>query len=161
MVNSDSCNNNLCATSFTNFSSSTQRSLVSIYAVNAFGQSNVAESAAIGTTLSCIMILSQAHYFITENSLQLEVLNSTLTFEDCVTTLLCSSILAEGPCVVQYSQDSSNFNNHLNVSLNSPSPLPLMDAFTQYYFLFEVRVNSTFYRLRRSFMTGEGKVHNS
>ena len=161
MVSSDSCNNNLCATSFTNFSSSTQSSLVSVYAVNTFGRSNVAESAAIGTTLSCIMILSQAHYFITESSLQSAVLSPRLTFEDCITTLLCSSILAEGPCVVQYSQDSSNLDNHLNVVLNSPSPLPLMEAFTQYYFLFEVRVNSTFYQSRRSFMTGEGKVHNS
>ena len=93
----------------------------------------------------------------TGNLLQSGALSHILTFEDCVTTLLCSSVLAEGLCVVQYGQDSSyeNFDNHLNnVSLNSPSPLPLMDALTQYYFQVEVRVNSTSYRSRRSFMTG-------
>ena len=106
------------------------------------------------------MIFTQVHYSITENSLQMEVLNPILTFEDCVTTLLCSSILAEGPCIIQYGWDSSyeNFDNHLNVSLNSSSPLPLMDALTQYYFQVEVRVNSTIYISRRSFMTGECKI---
>ena len=107
------------------------------------------------------MIFIRTHYSITENSLQMEVLSPIPRFEDCVTTLLCSSVLAEGPCVVQYGQDSSyeNFNSHLNVSFNSPSPLPLMDALTQYYFQVEVRVNSTVYRSRRSFMTGECKIH--
>ena len=162
MVNSDSCNSNLCSTSFNILSSSNQSYLVSIYAVNDFGRSNSAESVAIGTTLiysSLIAILSQIH-FITENSLQSGLLSHELTFKDCVTTLLCSSVLAEGPCVVQYGQDSSykNFENRLNnVSLNSPSPLSLMDASTLYYFQVEVRINSTFYRSRRSFMTGECK----
>ena len=162
MVNSDSCNNNLCSTSFTT-TSSNQSYLVSIYAVNAFGQSNSGDSISIGIVhlQMSIIILIQVNHSITGNSLQSEVLSLALTFEECVTTLLCSSILAEGPCVIQYGQDSSyeNFDNHLNVSLNSPSPLPLMHASTQYYFQVEVRVNSTFYRSRRSFMTEECKVH--
>ena len=89
----------------------------------------------------------------------MEVLSHIPRFEDCVTTLLCSSVLAEEPCVIQYGRDPSyeNFDNHLNVSLNSPSPLPLMDALTQYYFQVEVRVNSTIYISRRSFMTRECK----
>ena len=158
MVNSDSCNNNHCSTSFTLSSSPSQNYLVSIYSVNAFGQS-------IGMLLSWQLISYDLDS--TGNLLQSEDLRHILTFEDCVTTLVCSSVLAEGSCVVQYGQDSSyeNFDNHLNVSLNSPSPLPLMDASTLYYFQVEVRVNSTFYRSRRSFMT-EGcniasKFHHS
>ena len=153
MVNSDSCNNNLCSTSFTLSSSPSQNYLVSIYSVNAFGQS-------IGMLLSWQLI----NYDLdsTGNLLQSEALSHILTFEDCVTTLLCSSVLAEGPCVVQYGQDSSyeNFDNHLNVSLNSPSPVPLMDASASYYFQVEVRVNSTSYRSRRSFMTGGCNIGN-
>ena len=51
VMNADSCNNNRCSTSFNILSSSNQSYLVSIYAVNAFGRSNTAESVAIGTTL--------------------------------------------------------------------------------------------------------------
>ena len=95
---------------------------------------------------------------IADHFLQPTMLDNNLTFGDCFTTFLCSSLLDdEEICYIKYGRDPSyqNFDDILNGSLNSPSLLPLMDEETQYYFQTGLMVNSTLYQLRTSFTTGK------
>ena len=63
VVRSNTCNNNLCSTSFITSFSSNQSYLVFVYAVNAFGQSNAAESVPMGKLIKTVHDLSQTHYY--------------------------------------------------------------------------------------------------
>ena len=78
----------------------------------------------------------------------------SLTFDNCMTTLLCSYLLSEGLCFIQYGQDPSHqdLNPPIQGPLNSPFTLPLMDENALYYYL----LNSTFgIQFTGNFTTGE------
>ena len=77
-----------------------------------------------------------------------------MTFDNCMTTLLCSYPSSEGQCFIQYGQDPSyqDLNFTFQGPLNSRFTLPLLDENTLYYYL----LNNTFgIQFTGNFTTGE------
>ena len=78
----------------------------------------------------------------------------SLSFDNCMTTLICFYLLSEGQCFIQYGQDPSyqDISPPIKGPLNSPFTLPLINENTFYYY----RVNSTFdIQFTGNFTTGE------
>ena len=82
--------------------------------------------------------------------------NLTLTFDNCQTSVICSSTSRAGSCSVGFSFTSSNqelaavaFNKSLNVQFDL-----LLDRSTEYYVQANVTVDGTAFQLRRNFSTG-------
>ncbi len=154
----DQCATPLCSTSFgydENYS-------ISVTAFNSFGSLPPAIfSETIGTMIYLHNIASTfktlaTHLYITAVS---SLFNHTLTFENCVTSVLCSSPMDEGGCVIQYGLNSSqDLGPSVSIPLNTLSTLPNIDSSTQYYFTINVTVGSTSFQLRRTLTTGEGMV---
>ena len=155
-VRSDSCTDGLCSTIFTP-SSSDQTYYVSVSVINIFGES----SSTLSKSFSELLVKYQHRACeILVFCLPVDGLSAfslSLTFDNCMTSVLCSYPLSEGYCYIHYGQDPS----HQDVSppiqgpLNSPFTLPLMDENTFYYYL----VNNTFgIQLIGNFTTGECKL---
>ncbi len=89
----------------------------------------------------------------------------SLTFEDCVTVVNCSTTLSEmGNCTIQYGRDPSyqDLGPPISGSLNSSFPLPLMESSTLYYIQITFMMNSELVIfLRRNYKTGNSKYHSS
>ncbi len=83
-----------------------------------------------------------------------------MTFEQCVTSVLCSSPMDEGGCVIQYGLDSSyqDLGPPVSISLHTVSTLPNIASSTLYYFTMNVTIGSTSFQLRRTLTTGEGEI---
>ena len=76
----------------------------------------------------------------------------SLTFDNCMTTLLCTYLLNEGQCFIHYGQDQNFSSLSSQGPLNSPFTLPPMDENTFYYYL----LNNTFgIQFTGNFTTGE------
>ncbi len=84
--------------------------------------------------------------------------NHTLTFEDCVTSVLYSSPMDEGECVIRYGHSiwSKLLGHPVSIPLNIVSTLPNITSSTLYYFTMNVTIGSTSFQLRRTLTTGEG-----
>ncbi len=89
------------------------------------------------------------------------IFNHTLTFEDCVTSVLCSSSMDEGGCVIRYGLDSSyqDLGPPVSIPLNTVFTLPNIASSTLYYFTMDVTIGSTSFQLRRTLTTGEGEFN--
>ena len=84
----------------------------------------------------------------------------SLTFEDCVTSVLCSSPIDEGGCVIRYGLNSSyqNLGPPVSIPLNIVSTLPNITSSTLYYFTMNVTIGSTSFQMRRTLTTGNGET---
>ena len=81
----------------------------------------------------------------------------SVTFDNCMISLICTYQSSEGQCFIQYGQDPSYQDLSLPIQgpLNSPFTLPLMDENTFYHYL----VNNTFGILfTGNFTTGECEI---
>ncbi len=88
------------------------------------------------------------------------IFNHTLNFEDCVTSVLCSSPMNEGGCVIQYGLNSSyqDLGPSVSILLNTVPTLPNIASSTLYYFTMNVTIGSTSFQLRRTFSSGNGEA---
>ena len=84
--------------------------------------------------------------------------NYTLTNEDCMTFILCSSALDKVECVIQYGLNFSyqDLGPPVSVPLNTSLSLPDITSSTQYYFILNVTVGTTSFQVRDIFTTGKG-----
>ncbi len=89
----------------------------------------------------------------------LSIFNPVLTFEDCVTSVLCSSPINEGVCVIRYGVNPSyqDLGPPVSIPLNKMSTLPNITSSTLYYLTMNVTIGSTSFQLRRTLTTGEGE----
>ncbi len=98
--------------------------------------------------------------FFAAVSSYLSIFNHTLTFEDCVTSVLCSSPMDEGGCVIQYGLNSyQDLGPPVSIPLNTVTTLPNIASSTLYYFTMNVTIGSTSFQLRRTLTTGEGEIN--
>ncbi len=79
-----------------------------------------------------------------------------------MTSVLCSSPMDEGGCVIRYGLNSSyqDLGPPVSIPLNTVSTLPNIASSTLYYFTMNVTVGSTSFQLRRTLTTGEGEFNN-
>ena len=158
IVGSDSCIDGFCSTSFSP-SSSDQTYHVSVSASNVFGESSNTSSMTFSKN-SLLHIKhhnhGNAHIYGIKICLPVDsssVFRYSLTFDSCMTSLLCSSPMNEkGQCFIQYSQDPSQDQEISQGPINSPFTLLLMDENTFYYY----QINNTFgFQSIGNFTTGE------
>ncbi len=78
-----------------------------------------------------------------------------------MTSVLCSSPMGEGGCVMRYGLNSSyqDLGPLVSIPLNTVSTLPNIASSTLYYFTMNVTIGSTSFQLRRTLTTGEGEVN--
>ncbi len=79
-----------------------------------------------------------------------------------MTSVLCSSPIDEGGCVIRYGVNSSyqDLGPPVSIHLNTVSTLPNIASSTLYYFTMNVIIGSTSFQLRRTLTAGEGEFNN-
>ena len=91
------------------------------------------------------------HIYIDE----LTTVNHSLTYNNCLTTVLCYSPMDSGECSIRYGQDPyKNLEPTIYGSINTNFTLPTMKPNTLYYYQINVTVNYTVV-FQGNFTTGE------
>ncbi len=77
-----------------------------------------------------------------------------------MTSVLCSSPMDEGGCVIRYGLNSSyqDLGPPVSIPLNTVSTLPNIASSTLYYFTMNVTIGSTSFQLKRTLTTGNGEA---